>query len=70
MIVTIANANDLAREFYRLMGYVREEDYRFDEATHPQEKLCWQMACAAFEHIEGTDLNEVLAEIEDQRAET
>ena len=30
-------ANQLAREFYSIMGYNVNEDYRFDKATHPQE---------------------------------
>lgn len=61
----VANANALAREFYRLMGYVVSEGYAFDRATHPQEVMCWNMVCEAYEHIEGTSLMDVLSEIED-----
>lgn len=52
----VGEGNELAREFYRCMGYVRPDGYRFDKATHPQEILCWNMACLAYDHIEGTDL--------------
>ncbi len=56
---------ELARRFYRRMGYVQREGYRFDLATHPQERLCWEMACDAFDQIMGTDLNEVMNELND-----
>jgi hypothetical protein len=62
---TIAEANALAREFYRLMGYVGPEGYRFDRATHPQERRCWQMAEVAYERLKATELSEVLAEAEE-----
>lgn len=62
----VANDNELARMFYRRMGYVRPEGYRFDRATHPQEQMCWFMACDAVEHLFGTDLEEVRSELEDE----
>jgi hypothetical protein len=52
----IAEANALARDFYGLMGYVIRKGYRFDRATHPQERLCWQMAAVAFERLRQTDI--------------
>jgi hypothetical protein len=61
----VAQANALARNFYAMMGYVVPEGYRFDRAKHPQERLCWKMACHAFEVIEGTDVEECLTQVED-----
>ena len=57
--------NELAREFYRLRGYVVPEGYRFDLATHPHEVACWAMAEAAFEMIEGTELDDIKNQLED-----
>ena len=56
----INEALDLAREFYRLMGYVQADGYKFYEATHPQEIMCWNMAIVAFDIIGATDLLDVL----------
>lgn len=63
----IAQTNELAREFYRLMGYVVSEGHRFDDEgrinRHPQEALCWNMACAAQYELTGTDIEDVQTEI-------
>lgn len=61
----IADANELAQQFYALMGYVVPDGYRFDRAQHPQERLCWSMVEAAYEQIASTTLSEILAELED-----
>lgn len=61
----IKQANDLAREFYRLRGYVAPEDYRFDKATHPHEVACWQEVVLAYEWLTETELSEALNELED-----
>lgn len=61
----VADANALARVFYGLLGYQVEPGYRFDAATHPQESAMWAMAVVAYENIEGTDVEEALACIED-----
>lgn len=53
-------ANRLAREFYAMQGYRVKSGYRFDKARHPQEKLCWDLACKAYDFIEGTDVLEAL----------
>ncbi|MGE0698277.1 MAG: hypothetical protein AB7O57_04205 [Hyphomicrobiaceae bacterium] len=60
----VESANELARSFYRMAGYVVAEEYRFDKATHPQERLCWQMACKAYEFIDGTSPEDALSEID------
>jgi hypothetical protein len=52
----IAEANALARDFYGLMGYGVPKGYRFHSATHPKERLCWQMAVVAFERLRQTDV--------------
>jgi hypothetical protein len=62
----VSNANVLARTFYRRMGNVVPDGYRFDKSRHPQEQMCWQMAADAFEQFFGTDLEEVLAELDDE----
>ena len=59
-------ANDLARQFYANMGYDVPEGYRFDQATHPHERQCWANACLAFELIEGTEVEEALANLADE----
>lgn len=61
----VANTNDLARKFYGRMGCKVPKGYRFDKATHPQEKMCWQMAADAIEEFFGTDMNDVLDELEE-----
>ena len=48
--------NELARLFYRAMGCEVPRGYRFDRACHPQERSCWNLAVIAYEHIDGTDL--------------
>lgn len=62
----VARANSLARRFYKLMGCDVAASYRFDRATHPQERLCWGLAVAAFEYIENTDVDDALAETTDE----
>ena len=42
----------LAKEFYRIQGYVVREDYRMQDATHPHERACVQMAITAIEELE------------------
>lgn len=36
--------NNLARLFYRMMGYQVEEGYDFSKANHPAEKMVWEQA--------------------------
>lgn len=62
----VADANDLARIFYSLLGYQVEHGYRFDQATHPQESAMWAMAVIAYENIEGTDVEDALDEISEE----
>ncbi len=61
-------ANELARELYFIRGYEVPEGYRFDRATHPHEVQAWHGARAAFELLRDTDLDNVLAELEEDEA--
>jgi hypothetical protein len=56
--------NGLARRFYEEMGCVVPEGYRFDKARHPQERMCWRLAVVALEEVDGTDLQEMVDELE------
>jgi hypothetical protein len=62
---TIRRANDLAREFYRHHGFTGPKDYRFDKAKHTRENHMWELAAAAFEFFEDTDISEVREELEE-----
>ena len=61
----VDDANALAREMYRLRGYVVADGYRFDQATHPHEVTAWLQACFAYDFIQGTEVGEALFEIEE-----
>ena len=62
----VAAANDLARMFYQGHGYVVKDDFKFYDATHPQEVGMWNLAVMAYDHIEGTDIQECLYEMQDE----
>lgn len=55
----------LADKFYTMHGYISRPGYKYYNSSHPQERLMWDMACAAFDLISGTDIENALAEIED-----
>lgn len=61
----VEQANRLAREFYRLSGYVVRDGYRFNKATHPQEQAMWCMARAAFIELADTDPEDALIELDE-----
>lgn len=60
----VDSCNHLAGQFYAAMGYQVSKGYRFDKATHPQERMCWRMAVWAFEEVNGTDIESALASVE------
>lgn len=60
----INRTNDLARRFYEMQGCVVPRKYKFWQATHPAERLCWDMAVVAMEHIAKTDVENALTECE------
>jgi hypothetical protein len=62
----INQTNELARELYRLRGYVRPRGYRFDKATHPHEVQAWQGACEAQRLLTLTDVDDALQELDEE----
>jgi hypothetical protein len=60
----VDDCNKLAQTFYAMCGYEVPDDYKMYEATHPQETSMWTMAVYAYDHIEGTDVECALAEME------
>lgn len=61
----VDDTNKLARLFYKMSGNAVPDGDKFYEAHHSAEVLCWDMAMAAYDHIEGTDVIDALCEIED-----
>jgi len=61
----VESALKLADMFYVMQGNISRPGFKFYASTHPLEQLMWDMACAAFEVINGTDIENALAEIED-----
>jgi hypothetical protein len=45
--------NEIARLLYARMGYQRKKGFDFQEPQHPQEQMCFDMACLAWEEITG-----------------
>lgn len=66
----VAGANELARKIYAGMGYRARKGYRFDRAAHPQELGCWNAAVMAYEHVDGTDVENALDNLDEDEAET
>lgn len=65
----VDRCNELAREFYKGHGYDVPLGYRFDQAEHPQERGMWNLAVIAFDFIEGTDVDDCLAQVEDEESQ-
>lgn len=42
--------NELAREFYALMGYNVQEGFDFTKSKHPQERLCFELAKSSYDY--------------------
>ncbi len=61
----VDRANELARKFYELRGYVVKKGYRFHLATHPHEVEAWNAAVVAFDFVEGTDVQNALYTLDD-----
>ena len=61
----IKQTNDLAAAFYLLHGKKRPNGFLFWKATHPEEKLMWELAVSAQDALTDTDVNDCLAEVED-----
>jgi len=43
--------NNLATMFYIMQGYVCPDEYDIQQATHPDEKRCWNQAVVAWAHL-------------------
>ena len=65
----VDQTNELAREFYMMVGCEVPSGYRFDKARHPQERGCWAMACAAQLMLTDTDVEDVMEEEEAENEE-
>lgn len=66
----VEQTNKLARTFYRLaFGHTVGPEHRFYESDradyHPQERMCWDMACAAQQELTNTDPDDAVANVED-----
>lgn len=59
-------AIELAGEFYKIMGYIHREGFKYYDSKHPQEQAVWNMACIAFSDIRGSDVMGALNNIEDE----
>lgn len=60
--------NALAGQFYRMEGYDAGEGFKFYEAHHPHEVRCWRQAMVSYDHINGTDMDDVLEEWRDDQS--
>ena len=65
----VDQTNDMARVFYEMLGYMVPSGHRFYELDrvnyHPQESLCWAMACLAHKELTGTDPYDAVANLDD-----
>jgi hypothetical protein len=65
----VVQTNALAREFYLMLGYSVPVTHCFyDNARpnyHPQEAMCWAMACTAQKELTNTDPDDALSNLED-----
>lgn len=56
--------HSLAVTFYAMMGYIHRDDHcKLYDSQHPTELLMWDMACAAYEDIDGLNGLEILDEL-------
>ena len=62
----VENCNKLARKFYLMHNCQVGDNFKFYNATHPHEVLCWEMAKEAYLQINGTCVDDVLDDLEDE----
>lgn len=62
----VDDCNALARLFYKMQGYQVPNDYKMYDAHHPHEVGCWSMAVAAYEHIQGTSIEDCQSNLEQE----
>lgn len=65
----LEEANALAATYFRMMGWQFPEGLKFYASTHPRHRHCWELAKAAYLHLEGTDIAEVIIELQDNPKE-
>ncbi len=56
----LAQTNALANRLYMLYGNKSRENFKFYEAIHPLEKLCWRFACEAQLFLTNTDVEDFI----------
>jgi len=61
----VDQAENLARQLYNITGNRVSENYKLRNATHPQEIMCWNMACLAFKELRNTDPEDAVANLEE-----
>ncbi|GAB4059159.1 hypothetical protein [Uliginosibacterium sediminicola] len=61
----VRECNELADTFAQMHNHMSRPAFKYYEATHPQEAGFWNMAVAAYDHIEGSDVEAALDEIYD-----
>jgi len=66
----VNQTNALARVFYKMLGHEVTADHLFYETSrqnyHPQEAMCWSMACAAQRELTATDPDDAIANLDDE----
>ena len=65
----VDEANALARVYYKSYGYEVEKGYRFDHASHPQERGMWNLAAIAYQMLLRVDIHEAARECDDDAME-
>lgn len=59
----VNDCNALAHSFYKTHGNKRPDEFKFYEATHPQERLMWRLSVLAYEHIIGADVDDAVEQL-------
>lgn len=62
----VNQTNEMARHFYKCLGYEGAKGFRFDRSRHPTEYAMWKMACIAQEMLTDTDPENSLSDMEDE----
>ena len=55
----LKQTNELANKLYGHLGYIEREKFKFYNATHPIEIMCWNMACEAQLLLTATDVSDI-----------
>lgn len=62
----VDQTNEMARQFYKCLGYEGAKGFRFDQSEHPTEYAIWEMACIAQEMLTDTEPKNALSDLEDE----